>query len=367
MKNLFKRSNKEQILKTQDVATNNVRKEKILDNEEKKLNIFKKWFKFQKNIVLLSQVRRRKSKTKQIKKKKLFLWWKKTKQSMINTKNKIKDKSVNFGFKSWVTLAYPYLLLMVILIVLPLLIVIFYAIIKATNNAWIFRFTFSNFNDFFKENSFVMVLLRSIGYSFVATLIAVVFGYPIAYIMAFMSTKIASKNIWVLVTLPIWINILLRTIGLQIIFSILGPNVLLGTPIGIILAMIYMFMPFVILPIYNSLEKTDRNLLEASQDLGASKMKTFWNITFRFSVPGIVSGFTLMMLSAMTSLVVVKYIGEGKKYLIANIIESYFYHGANFAFGAAISVILGIIVLIIIFTLKAIGRWATGKKIGGIT
>lgn len=367
MKNLFKRSNKEQILKTQDVVTNNVRKEKIMDNEEKKMNIFKKWFKFQKNIIPLSQGGKRKSKAKQIKKKKLLLWWKKTKQRMINSKNKVKDKSVNFGFKSWVTLAYPYLLLMVILIVLPLLIVIFYAIIKATNNAWIFRFTFSNFNDFFKENSFVMVLLRSIGYSFVATLIAVVFGYPIAYIMAFMSTKISSKNIWVLVTLPIWINILLRTIGLQIIFSILGPNVLLGTPIGIILAMIYMFMPFVILPIYNSLEKTDRNLLEASQDLGASKMKTFWNIIFRFSVPGIVSGFTLMMLSAMTSLVVVKYIGEGKNFLIANIIESYFYRGANFAYGAAISVILGIIVLIIIFTLKAIGRWATGKKIGGIT
>ncbi|WP_342265950.1 spermidine/putrescine ABC transporter permease [Spiroplasma endosymbiont of Villa modesta] len=303
---------------------------------------------------------------KRVKKKKALLCWKKTNQKISFIKNKIKDKSVNFGFKSWVTLAYPYLLVMVILIVLPLLIVILYSIIKATNNAWIFRFTFSNFNDFFKENSYVMVLLRSIGYSFVATLIAVIFGYPIAYIMAFMSTKIASKNIWVLVTLPIWINILLRTIGLQIIFSILGPNVLLGTPIGIILAMVYMFMSFVILPIYNSLEKTDRNLLEASQDLGASKMKTFWKVTFRFSVPGIVSGFTLMMLSAMTSLVVVKYIGEGKTILIANIIESYFYRGANFAYGAAISVILGIIVLIIIFTLKAIGSWATGKKIGGI-
>lgn len=304
--------------------------------------------------------------TKNQKKKKPPLWWKNTKKNLFNIKHKIKDKSVKFGFKSWVALSYPYLVLMVILIVLPLLIVLLYSIIKATNNAWIFRFTFSNFNDFFNESSFVMVLLRSIAYSFVATLIAIILGYPIAYIMAFMSTKLASKNIWVLVTLPIWINILLRTIGLQIIFTILGPNVLLGTPIGIILAMIYMFMPFVILPIYNSLEKTNHSLLEASQDLGASPWKTFWQVTFRFSVPGIISGFTLMMLSAMTSLVVVKYIGEGKTILIANIIESYFYRGANFAYGAAISVILGIIVLIIIFTLKAVGRWATGKKLGGI-
>lgn len=362
MKNLFKRNIKTQILKSQDMLVNNSNPEKIIDNQNKKKYRFKKWFKLKKNNVSLQEVAKNKSKMKRVKKKKALLCWKKTNQKITFIKNKIKDKSVNFGFKSWVTLAYPYLLVMVILIVLPLLIVILYSIIKATNNAWIFRFTFSNFNDFFKENSYVMVLLRSIGYSFVAALIAVIFGYPIAYIMAFMSTKIASKNIWVLVTLPIWINILLRTIGLQIIFSILGPNVLLGTPIGIILAMVYMFMPFVILPIYNSLEKTDRNLLEVSQDLGASKMKTFWKVTFLFSVPGIVSGFTLMMLSAMTSLVVVKYIGEGKTILIANIIESYFYRGANFAYGAAISVILGIIVLIIIFTLKAIGSWATGKK-----
>lgn len=354
MKSLFKR-NKQRILKSQSFLENN--------NSSLEKVVTAPTTKYSKMQLLKSE--KIPVKKKPIKKKKTQ-WWKNTKQKIINTKNKFRDKSVNFGFKSWVGLAYPYLLLMIILIVLPLLIVILYSIIKATNNAWIFRFTFSNFRDFFQETSFVMVLVRSIAYSFVATLAAVVCGYPIAYIMAFMSTKIASKNIWVLVTLPIWINILLRTIGLQIIFSILGPNVLLGTPIGIILAMFYMFMPFVILPIYNSLEKTDRNLLEASQDLGASKIKTFWKITFRFSVPGIISGFTLMMLSAMTSLVVVKYIGEGKIILIANIIESYFYRGANFAYGAAISVILGIIVLIIIIALKAVGRWATGKKLGGV-
>lgn len=370
MKKLFKKS-KTKNLTTLPTAINVT---KTLDNENNKKTFkIKSWFKFKKltsnniqSLKLNTQKTTTFKTTKRPKKKKLTIWWKNIRKNLFNVKNKIKDKSVNFGFKSWITLSYPYLVLMIILIVLPLLIVILYSVIKATNNAWIFRFTFSNFNDFFKESSFVMVLLRSIGYSFVATFIAVVFGYPVAYIMAFMSTKIVSKNIWVLVTLPIWINILLRTIGLQIIFSILGPNVLLGTPIGIILAMVYMFMPFVILPIYNSLEKTDHSLLEASQDLGASQWKTFWRVTFRFSVPGIVSGFTLMMLSAMTSLVVVKYIGEGKTILIANIIESYFYRGANFAYGAAISVILGVIVLIIIFTLKAVGRWATGKKLGGI-
>lgn len=277
--------------------------------------------------------------------------------------SKIKAQAAHFRFKSWASLSYPYIILMIILIVLPLLIVLLYSLIVATNNAFIFRFTFDNFNNFFSESSFVMVLVNSIIYSFFATVLAALLGYPIAYIMAFKVSKLVAKNVWILVTLPIWINMLLRTIGLSIIFSILGEDVLIGTPVGIILAMTYMFLPFMILPIYNSLEKTDRNLLEASQDLGASSIKTFWRVTFRFSLPGVFSGFTLMMLSAMTSLIVVKYIGGGKSVLISNIIESYFYRGANFALGAAISVILGIIVLIIIIILKVLGRWATGKKI----
>ncbi|MBE4703832.1 spermidine/putrescine ABC transporter permease [Spiroplasma platyhelix] len=276
---------------------------------------------------------------------------------------KIKAQATHFRFKSWASLSYPYIILMIILIVLPLLIVLLYSIIQATNNAFIFRFTFDNFNDFFSESSFVLVLVNSIIYSFFATVLAALLGYPVAYIMAFKVSKLVSKNVWILVTLPIWINMLLRTIGLSIVFAIVGEDILIGTPVGIILALTYMFLPFMILPIYNSLEKTDHNLLEASQDLGASSTKTFWKVTFRFSLPGVFSGFTLMMLSAMTSLIVVKYIGGGKSVMISNIIESYFYRGANFALGAAISVILGIIVLIIIVVLKLLGRWATGKKI----
>lgn len=276
---------------------------------------------------------------------------------------RIKAKATHFRFKSWASMSYPYIALMIFLIVLPLLIVLLYSLIVATNNAFIFRFTFDNFNNFFSESSFVVVLINSIFYSFFATILAAILGYPIAYIMAFKVSKLIAKNVWILVTLPIWINMLLRTIGLSIIFSIVGEDILIGSPVGIILAMTYMFLPFMILPIYNSLEKTDRNLLEASQDLGASSIKTFWRVTFRFSLPGVFSGFTLMMLSAMTSLIVVKYIGGGKTVLISNIIESYFYRGANFALGAAISVILGVIVLAIIVILKLLGRWATGKKI----
>lgn len=299
----------------------------------------------------------KKKKPKKHKRHSKFIRW--FKKFRIKTKNKL----VNFRFKTWASLSYPYIVLMILLIVFPLLIVLLYSIVIATNNAFIFHFTFENYGAFFSESSFVIVLLTSITYGFFAALIAAFLAYPVAYIMAFKVSKLVSKNVWILVTLPIWINMLLRTIGLSIIFSILGDNVLIGTPIGIILAMTYMFLPFMILPIYNALEKTDHTLLEASQDLGASPIKTFWKVTFRFSLPGVFSGFTLTMLSAMTSLVVVKYIGGGKSILISNIIESYFYRGSNFSLGAAISVILGTIVLLIILLLKLLGKWATGKKI----
>lgn len=299
----------------------------------------------------------KKKKPKKYKRQSKFVRW--FKKFRIKTKTKL----VNFRFKTWASLSYPYIVLMILLIVFPLLIVLLYSIIIATNNAFIFHFTFENYGAFFSESSFVVVLLNSITYSFFAAFIAAILGYPVAYIMAFKVSKLVSKNVWILVTLPIWINMLLRTIGLSIIFSILGEKVLIGTPIGIILAMTYMYLPFMILPIYNALEKTDRTLLEASQDLGASSTKTFWKVTFRFSLPGVFSGFTLTMLSAMTSLIVVKYIGGGKSILISNIIESYFYRGANFSLGAAISVVLGIIVLLIILILKSLGKWATGKRI----
>lgn len=97
-------------------------------------------------------------------------------------------------------------------------------------------------------------LLLSLGFALAAALIAIVIGYPVAYIMAFSNSKFLTKNIWILVTLPIWINMILKVIGLQTLFQIISPT-LIGTPISIILGMVYAFIPFVILPIYNSLEK----------------------------------------------------------------------------------------------------------------
>lgn len=266
--------------------------------------------------------------------------------------------------KSWTALLLPYLVLMVLLIIMPLCILLLYAFIKPTNNSLIFDFTTNNFVNFFYEESFLLTLLRSIFYATIATFFAILIGYPVAYLMAFSKSKLISKNIWVLITLPLWINMLIKTIGLKTMFNLVenATNTqLLGTSVAVIIGMVYMFIPFVIIPIFNSLDKMNRSLIEASKDLGASSYQTFWRITFRYSVPGIIAGIIFMLLQAATSLIVVKYMGQEKITLISSIIEGYFFQGENMGLAAAISVFLGIIILLLVIVLKIIGRKIHGK------
>ncbi|WP_338982207.1 spermidine/putrescine ABC transporter permease [Spiroplasma endosymbiont of Eupeodes luniger] len=283
------------------------------------------------------------------------------KKNLQNIKENCFIKKSN---NSWVPLMIPYVILMILLIVAPLFILLLYALISPTNDVLIFDFTINNFKSFFYEQSFLASLRRSLLYATVATFFAILIGYPVAYLMAFSKSKLVSKNIWILVTLPIWINMLVKTIGLKTMFDLIEriTNVhLLGTPIAIVIGMIYMFIPFVIIPIFNSLDKMDRSWIEASKDLGASPYQTFWRITFRYSMPGIITGIIFMLLQAATSLIVVKYMGQEKITLISSIIEAYFFQGANFGLAAAISVFLGFIILLLVIVLRLLGKRIYGK------
>ncbi|WP_381414966.1 ABC transporter permease [Spiroplasma endosymbiont of Anurida maritima] len=275
--------------------------------------------------------------------------------------NKAKKTKPVLLFKKTNKMLLPYTILMILLIVIPLVIILFYSLIGATGNSLIFEINFKNFLDFFREGSFMISLLLSLGFALAAALIAIVIGYPVAYIMAFSNSKFLTKNIWILVTLPIWINMILKVIGLQTLFQIISPT-LIGTPISIILGMVYAFIPFVILPIYNSLEKTDRTLIEASRDLGAGHIKTFWKVTFRQSLPGVITGGILLLVQASTSLIIFKFLGGGQISSIVQVIESYFFKGGNFGLGAAISVVMALIIFIIIIVSKYAAHYFENNK-----
>ncbi|ATZ16184.1 ABC-type spermidine/putrescine transport system permease subunit I [Entomoplasma freundtii] len=270
-----------------------------------------------------------------------------------------KTKTFNFTKGKVWPILLPFFIVMIFLIILPLVSILIYSLVKPTGNAQLFRITLENFVKMFTSKNIMVALLLSIAYAVAAALVAIVFGYPIALIMSEVKSKVLVKNMWILVTMPIWISMLLKVLGLKSFFYLLMPSAI-GTPFAVIIGMVYMFLPFAIIPIYDSLEMRQIDLEEAARDLGMSSWKTFWHITFRSSLPGVLTAFTLVIVQAATSLIVIRYMGDGKINLISSIIESYFFKGNNFGFGAAISVVLTIFV----FLLTLLIRWSSNRLEG---
>ncbi|WP_338970299.1 spermidine/putrescine ABC transporter permease [Spiroplasma endosymbiont of Labia minor] len=275
---------------------------------------------------------------------------------------KFKNSKVLFKISHSVfPIVLPFIIVMIFLIIIPLIGIIVYSIVKPTGNSLLFEISFENFIKMFTDKNIMMALLLSVLYALIAAFLCIILGYPIAYIMWRLKSKLLAKNIWVLVTMPIWISMLMKVLGLQSLFYILAPG-LLGTPIAVIIGMIYMFLPFAITPIYNALETFDPELERASRDLGAGSIRTFWAVIFRQTIFGMITGFSLVIVQASTSLLVVHYIGNGKITLIATIIESYFFKGSNFGYGAAISVVLAFLILILMIIFKLLSNRAEYSK-----
>ncbi|HBB29653.1 MAG TPA: ABC transporter permease [Clostridiales bacterium] len=269
--------------------------------------------------------------------------------------------------KQFSKMAYPYILWISILIVLPMLLIVLYAFTTPGNDVITFRFTLDNFIKFFSDSIFMNVLKQSLKVAIITTIICILLGYPAAYIIANASEK--KKIILVLIiTLPMWINMLVRTYAwmgiLQdngVINSILslfniGPIKMLHTDFAVILGMVYNFIPFMILQIYTSLTKMDKSYLEAADDLGANKVQSFLRITLPLSIPGVISGITLVFLPAVSSFFVPKLLGGGQYVLIGNVIESQFLTSGNWNFGSAISMIMAVIIMISMYITKKIDK-----------
>ncbi len=269
--------------------------------------------------------------------------------------------------KQFSKMAYPYILWISILIVLPMLLIVLYAFTTPGNDVITFRFTLDNFIKFFSDSIFMNVLKQSLKVAIITTIICILLGYPAAYIIANASEK--KKIILVLIiTLPMWINMLVRTYAwmgiLQdngVINSILSlfnidPIKMLHTDFAVILGMVYNFIPFMILQIYTSLTKMDKSYLEAADDLGANKVQSFLRITLPLSIPGVISGITLVFLPAVSSFFIPKLLGGGQYVLIGNVIESQFLTSGNWNFGSAISMIMAVIIMISMYITKKIDK-----------
>ncbi|MBR5341791.1 MAG: ABC transporter permease [Erysipelotrichaceae bacterium] len=243
--------------------------------------------------------------------------------------------------KSFRRLVYPYLVWAGILIVLPMLIIVFYAFSTQGNSMIPVKMTFDNFARFFSDSIFLEVLLRSIKLAVITTIICILIGYPAAYFIAQMSPDNQSIAV-LLVTLPQLINMLVRTYAWR--------GILLESPfspeVKVYIGMVYNFLPFMILQIYTSLSKMDPSLITAANDLGCNDRKAFLKVTLPLSVPGIISGITLVFLPAVSSFFIPKLLGGGSYVLVGNLIENYFVTTGDWNFGSAISLIMAVIILL---------------------
>ena len=275
--------------------------------------------------------------------------------------------------KRFSQLAAPYIVWAVIMLLLPMLLIVLYAFTDTGNEILTFRFTLDNFIKFFTDPDFLLVLWRSIKIAFKTTVICVLLGYPIAYFIAFSSDKV--RNILILaITLPTWINMLVRTyawIGLlsdggifQQIFGIfgLGDTELLYTEGAVLIGMVYNFIPFMILQINTSLSKMDRSLADASHDLGADGIQTFLRVTLPLSLPGVVSGISLVFLPAVSSFSIPKLLGGGQFFLIGNVIENQFITVGEWNFGSSISLIMALIMMATMYLIRKLDAYSSGGR-----
>ena len=248
-------------------------------------------------------------------------------------------------------MAYPYIAWIGVFIVAPMIMILLYALTSQGNSTLIFQFTLENFTKFFKDPVFMRVLWTSLRIAFLTTVFCIAIGYPAALFISNLSDKAQTMMI-LLMTLPMWINMLLKTYAWRGILM----NFNFSSELKVFVGMVYDFLPYMIIQIHTAISKMDKNLIVASYDLGANKWKTFLKVTLPLSVPGIISGITLVFLPAVSSFVIPKLLGGGDYVLIGNLIEIYFLNAGDWNFGSAISLIMALIIIASMWLTKKMDR-----------
>lgn len=250
-------------------------------------------------------------------------------------------------------MASPYIVWSILFIILPLVLVLYFSFTKGQENS---VFTLENYK-LLMEPIYIKVFVRSIKLAFISTVICLIVGYPMAMILA--DKEITKSGIMVLLFIvPMWMNFLLRTYAWV---AILGKNGFINTALeslgfpklrllyntgAVILGMVYNFLPFMVLPIYTVLRKMDQSIIEAAKDLGANDFTVFRKIILPLSLPGIMSGITMVFMPAVSTFVIPRLLGGGQYTLIGNLVEQQFLWTGNWHFGSSISIGMMILILI---------------------
>ena len=250
--------------------------------------------------------------------------------------------------------ASPYIVWSTLFIVIPLIIIVFFSFTQETASGY--SFTLENFKRVL-NSQYISVFKRSLILAFESTVLCLILGYPVAYFISKMKSN--KRNILIMLFIvPMWMNFLLRTYAwlpilgkngvINNFLSAIGLNTIniLYTDAAVLLGMVYNFLPFMILPIYTVLIKMDTILIDAAADLGANKRQIFTKVIFPLSMPGVITGITMVFMPAVSTFVISRLLGGGQYMLLGNLIETQFTTMGDWNFGSALAIFMMIIILI---------------------
>lgn len=259
-------------------------------------------------------------------------------------------------------LVKPYVVWSFLLIALPLLLIVLYSITSGDNQLLTIHFTLDNFRKI-SDPVYLNVFAKSLQIGLLTTGICLLLAYPLAYIISLFSEEVQSILI-LGVTIPMWINTLLRTYAwislladnglINSLFRFLGIDQqnMMYTNFSVLIGLVCDLLPFMVIPIHTSLTKMDYSLVEAAADLGANKFQTFTKVIFKLSIPGVINGVTLVFLFSISSFVIPVLLGGRQYVLIGNLIENQFISIGDWNFGSSISVLLAIAILLLMGFMK---------------
>lgn len=261
-------------------------------------------------------------------------------------------------------LVKPYVLWSFLLIVLPLALILLCSITTGDNSLITIHFTLDNFRKI-SDPIYLNVFIKSLQMGLITTGVCLVLAYPMAYIISKFDES--SQNILILlVTIPMWINTLLRTYAwisllsdngiINSLFKLLGLNqqTMMYTNFSVVMGLVCDLLPFMVIPIHTSLAKMDHSLVEAASDLGANRFQTFTKVILKLSLPGVINGVSMVFLLSISSFVIPQLLGGHQFVLIGNLIENQFISVGDWNFGSSISVILAVIILVMMGFMKKI-------------
>lgn len=261
-------------------------------------------------------------------------------------------------------LVKPYVLWSFLLIVLPLALILLYSITTGDNSLITIHFTLDNFRKI-SDPIYLNVFIKSLQMGLITTGVCLVLAHPMAYIISKFDES--SQNILILlVTIPMWINTLLRTYAwisllsdngiINSLFKLLGLNqqTMMYTNFSVVMGLVCDLLPFMVIPIHTSLAKMDHSLVEAASDLGANRFQTFTKVILKLSLPGVINGVSMVFLLSISSFVIPQLLGGHQFVLIGNLIENQFISVGDWNFGSSISVILAVIILAMMGFMKKI-------------